>query len=131
MTNTVKGSMTIEMSFIMPMVLLILMQCILTAFYYHDKNIISGAAYETAVAGSVKAREKDGIKEGELNELFQERIGRKCILFPGAKVQSAVSDTEIIVTAQAAAKGMKLSVVKKSRITEPEKYIRDMRRIGK
>lgn len=127
----IKGSLTVEMSFIMPMVLLLVMQCILAAFYYHDKNIIAGAAYETAVAGSVKAREKNGIKEGELNALFEERIGGKCILFPGAEAKTAVSETEITVTAHTSVRRMKLSVVKKARITEPEKYIRDLRRIGK
>lgn len=40
--------------------------CIRISFYYHDKNIIAGAAYETAVTGSTKVREKDGISESEL-----------------------------------------------------------------
>ena len=56
-----QGSMTVEMSFLMPMILFLIMACILAVFYYHDKNILAGAAYETAVAGSTKAREKDGI----------------------------------------------------------------------
>ena len=33
-------------------------------FYYHDKNIIAGAAYETAVVGSNKAREKPDSQTG-------------------------------------------------------------------
>ena len=61
----VQASMTVEMSFLMPMILFLIMGCILAVFYYHDKNILSGAAYETAVVGSTKAREKEGIKEGE------------------------------------------------------------------
>ena len=54
----VQGSMTVEMSFLMPMVLFLIMGCILTAFYYHDKNILSGAAYETAVVGSTRREKK-------------------------------------------------------------------------
>ena len=61
-----KGSLTVEMSFLMPMILFLIMGCILAAFYYHDKLILTGAAYETAVAGSTKAREKDGVKAGQL-----------------------------------------------------------------
>ena len=76
-----QGSMTVEMSFLMPMILFLIMGCILTVFYYHDKNILSGAAYETAVVGSTKAREKDGVKEGELETLFYERVKNKCIMF--------------------------------------------------
>ena len=34
---------------------------------------IAGAAYETAVTGSTKVREKDGISESELNALFKEK----------------------------------------------------------
>ena len=69
-----QGSMTVEMSFLMPMIMFLIMGCILAVFYYHDKNILSGAAYETAVVGSTKARAKDGIKEGELEMLFYQRV---------------------------------------------------------
>ena len=72
-----QGSITVEMSFLVPMILFLIMSCILAVFYYHDKNILSGAAYETAVVGSVKAREKDGVKEGELESLFHQRTGNK------------------------------------------------------
>ena len=55
------GSITVEMSFLMPMILFLILSCILAVFYYHDKNIISGVAYETAVVGSTKAREREGV----------------------------------------------------------------------
>lgn len=74
--GNVRGSMTVEMSFLMPMILFLIMGCILAVFYYHDKNILSGAAYETAVVGSTKAREKDGVEEGELEQLFRQRVGK-------------------------------------------------------
>lgn len=125
------GSMTVEMSFIMPVILLLIMQCVTAAFYFHDKNIISGAAYETAVAGSTKAHEKDGAKEGELKWLFRERVNGKCILFAGAEADISITENAVSVTAAASGKGRKLSVVKKARVTEPEAYIRDMRRIRK
>ena len=32
-----KGSMTVEMSFLMPMILMLIMSSILAAFYFHDK----------------------------------------------------------------------------------------------
>ena len=69
MLKTVQGSMTVETSFLMPTILFLIMGCILAVFYYHDKNILSGAAYETAVVGSAKAREKDGVAEEELEQL--------------------------------------------------------------
>ena len=83
------------------------------------------------MVGSTKAHEEGGAEEGELQELFQERVGGKCILCPGADAGISVSETAVVVTASASVRGMGLSVIKKARVTEPEKYIRDMRRIGK
>lgn len=124
-----RGSMTVEMSFLMPIILFLIMGCILAVFYYHDKNILSGASYETAVVGSTKAREKDGVEEGELEELFRQRVGKKCILFSEAQVAVSVRKTEIEVAASASRLGMQVSVSKKAAVTDPEKYIRDWRRL--
>lgn len=123
-----QGSMTVEMSFLMPMILFLIMGCILTVFYYHDKNILSGAAYETAVVGSTKAREKDGVKEGELETLFYERVKNKCIMFVCPQVSVNAEKEEIEIIAAASRKYMKISVSKKAAITNPEKKIRDLRR---
>jgi hypothetical protein len=122
-----KGSFTVEMAFLIPMILFLIMGCIRISFYYHDKNIIAGAAYETAVTGSTKVREKDGISESELNALFKER----CILFSRIRVQSSVGKDEIKVQAATRRKKMAISVESRAAVTEPEKYIRDIRRIKK
>ena len=65
-----KGSFTVEMAFLIPMILFLIMGCIRISFYYHDKNIIAGAAYETAVLGRKKGRGKEGKKEREINRVF-------------------------------------------------------------
>lgn len=124
-----RGSMTVEMSFLMPMVLFLIMGCILAVFYYHDKNVISGAAYETAVVGSTRMRERDGIDEGELEALYAERIEGKCILFAGSSTQVRVGEKEIEVKVTAQKGRFRLSVLKKSAVTDPERYIRDRQRI--
>lgn len=129
--NCMNGSFTVEMSFLMPIILFLIMGCVLACFYYHDKNIIAGAAYETAVVGSTRVREKDGISEGELNALFKERTGRKCILFSGIRVTSSVGEEEIRISAAARRKHMTLRVESSAAVTKPEKYIRDIRRIKK
>ena len=123
----VQGSMTVEMSFLMPMVLFLIMGCILTVFYYHDKNILSGAAYETAVVGSMKTREKDGIKDRELETLFYQRTKGKCILFVHTQVSVKLEKEEIEVIARASRKYMKVSIIKRAAITEPERKIRKWR----
>lgn len=120
---------TVEMAFLMPIILLIIMSSIFGVFYFHDKNIISGAAYETAAVGSNKKREKDGVQSDELEVLFQQRISGKCILFSAVDVSVHVSDRVVEVTARGTGRGMKVSVLKRAAVTAPEKTIRDVRRI--
>lgn len=135
---------TVEMSFLMPIILLMIMSSIYAFFYYHDKNIISGAAYETAVVGSNKAREKvntqarmesngdergSGAADAELETLFQDRVNGKCILLSGIQGQVIVGEDEICVRAQGSWKKMKVCVEKRAAITEPEKKLRDIKKI--
>lgn len=89
-------------------------------FYYHDKNIIAGAAYETAVVGSNKAREKPGSQTesgdrsgtdtAELETLFQSRVNGKCILLSIVQGQVTVEEDEVCVRAQGTWRKMKVSV---------------------
>lgn len=123
------ASMTIEMSFIMPLILGILMISIFGVFYYHDKNILTGAAYETAVVGSTKMREKEKTDISELVTLCQQRIGGKCIFFGKVYPEVEIGENEITVWV-IAKKGMfRLQIEKKAAVTDPEKKIRDIRRI--
>lgn len=114
-----------EAAFLMPMLLFVIMGSILGAFYYHDKNILTAAVYETAVVGSGKMREKGGIQEEELEAFFQERTEGKCILFAGAEVAVEVKEKEIRVAAVASRKKMKVKVERKMPVTMPEQTIRD------
>lgn len=126
-----QGSLTVEAAYLMPVIGMILAVSILALFYFHDKNIISSCAYETAVVGSTKAREKDGVSPDILIRAFQERIHGKCILFPDAAVEVQVKENLILVHAYSRRKGMIVSAEHRMKVTDPEKYIRDLRRIGK
>ena len=121
----VNGSMTVEMSLLMPIILFLILNCILTVFYFHDKNIIAAAAYETSVVGSTKMREA----EGELTALFAERIEGKCILFAGSSVNISVGEKQILVEATAEKGKFRVSVRKRASVTEPEAYIRKKRKL--
>ncbi len=127
--RALKGSMTVEMSFLVPMILLLIMSSILAAFYFHDKNILAGAAYETAAVGSTKIREKEKVTAEELETLFRERMTGKCILFAGSSVAVNIEKTQITIKASAHKGRFGLSVIKKAAVTEPEKHIRDIRRV--
>ena len=47
------------------------MAVIFALFYYHDKNIIGGAAYETAIVGSEEWRWKKEIEDGKMQDFLQ------------------------------------------------------------
>lgn len=124
-----KGSFTVEMSVIIPLALFLIMECILVFFYYHDKNILAGAAYETTVVGSTKAREGEGADVTELENLFQERIRGKCILFSGAQADVEAAEDVISVRVSAKRSGMSIFLVYSAAVTTPEKDIRNRMRL--
>ena len=123
------GSMSVEVSFIIPMILFLIMTGIMATFYFHDKNILSGAAYETVVVGSTKVRETPPITGEQLEALFRERVGNKCILFPDSSAAVMIDSKEVYVEAYAGKGVFKIKVEKRAAITNPEKAIRDKSRM--
>ena len=55
-TNGLRGSVTVEMAYILPTVIMIFLLIVYTVFYYHDKNILNAGAGETAVRGAQHGR---------------------------------------------------------------------------
>lgn len=51
----VRGSATVELTYMMPIIFLAFITTIYIIFYFHDKNILIGAAYETAVVGGAES----------------------------------------------------------------------------
>ncbi|MCQ2507538.1 MAG: pilus assembly protein [Dorea sp.] len=126
--HTLKASFTVEMSVIAPVIMMVMMMTILTVFYEHDKNIISAAAYETAVVGSGKCRTNKEIDCAQLQSLCRERIGKKCILSGSTSIQVSVTNREVSVQGSFGHKRMRISVMQKAVITKPESYIRKKKR---
>lgn len=121
------GSFTIEASFVVPIILMVFMASVYIIFYFHDKNILSGAAYETAVVGS----ERKSYKKEELEAYFRRRIKGKLIVFSNVKENIEVEREKITVTCSAKKRRMKIKVSASVKQTEPETYIRNVRKIKK
>lgn len=119
-----KGSTVVEMAYLMPVVLLSWMLIIFALFYYHDKNIVAGAAWETAIVGSELLHEDPEIQEEKAEQYFRGRIRGKMLFFSSAAVNVVVEEEKITVRADAAQKGLTLSTEKSAEITKPEKKIR-------
>lgn len=122
-----KASTVVEAAYLFPLIMIVWMLILFALFYYHDKNILAGAAYETVVVGSELAHEAEEIPAGKLNQYFQERIQGKLIFFSGASITINSGKDNLEITAYSKARRMSVSVRKSAAITEPEKTIRKFR----
>ena len=126
-----KASFVVETAAIFPVLFLVLMVSVYVFFYYHDKVILTGAAYETAVAGSEKMRLIQKPEEEELEKYFLDRVRRKLIFFGEPQASVSLSGKEVVVEAQAYRRRMHLSVRGRMAVTEPEPYLRSMKQFRK
>lgn len=125
--STLSGVITIELSYLMPLILFLFVTVMYTVFYYHDKNILIGAASETAIVGAQLKRKPDENDLADLSDFYQERIQGKLILFAGAQAEISLSDKRVDVKAYAARGKMKIQTIQKAPIVKPEKKIRQKR----
>lgn len=123
------GMITVEMAYIVPVILFVFFLSVMGIFYYHDKQVIAACAYEAAVTGSTKAREKNGVTAGTVGAVFDERVHGKCILFGEVCGNVQVGDEQIVVKASAAKGRLRVSVIETASVTEPETKIRKYRRL--
>ncbi len=126
----VAAVITVEMSFLFPIILGILSLLFYTIFYYHDKNILIGTAAETAVIGAQLERKPDQRGEVDLAEVYRQRIQGKLILFPEAMPVCEITNTKVTVTAKAVWKKMELEVEQSAPLLHPERIIRDKKIIN-
>lgn len=122
------GSVTIEMAYILPVVLLVFLLVVYTVFYYHDKNILIGTAAETAVTGAQAARQK-GKETPDMQSFYRERIGNKLILLRLTDVEVSRSKKQIEVSVSAGKGRMRVMVVQRAGIPDPEDKIRKKRQL--
>lgn len=126
--RTLKASITIEMAYVMPTVVIVLLLTIYTIFYYHDKNILIGAAGETAVLGAQMERQK-GENKADLHNFYRERVKGKLVLLHLTGIEVTKGKKWIEVAAWAGKSRMHVFVRQKAMIPEPEKKIRKKRQL--
>ena len=118
----VSGSTVVEMSYIMPLILLMFVLIIHTVFYFYDRAVLNGAAAETAVLGAELER-RHGAEEN-LKEFFEERTSGKLILMTDPSVAITRTDNKIQVTAMVQKGRFELEVRQRAVIVNPEEKIR-------
>ena len=123
-----KGSVTVEMSWIMPLVLLVLLFTVYTVFYYHDKNIIIGASAETESAGAQSKRSK-GEEISDLKGFCRERIGHKLILLHITEIKVTDGEDMVEVSVQAGKGRMLIQTASRAAVLKPEDKIRKRKQL--
>ncbi|EGG81812.1 hypothetical protein HMPREF9477_01514 [Lachnospiraceae bacterium 2_1_46FAA] len=124
-----KGSLMVEAAYIMPVIFLSFIAGLYMLFYFHDKNILLGAGYETVVVGSEKMRWNEENIEEKMEEFFHKRVKGKMILFSKPKVTVRYEKEELVLRAYAKKKRMALKIEQKKTVRMPERYIRKKRNV--
>lgn len=126
MKKTVRGSLTVEAAVIVPILLWVFAVIIMLLLYYHDKNVVTVTAHETAVVGC-------GAKNMSLEDMelyFQKRLSGKLLLFPDVDVEATMEEKDIHIYCKAQKRGMLFRVKISMKKTEPEAFLRKLRWIG-
>lgn len=123
--ESLRGSITIEAAVIVPLILTVFALLVTVLFYYHDKNVVAAVAHETVVMGAGK----EDISETELEQYVHARLRGKLLFFSDVSPKAEVEEKEIALTCQARKKRMSLQVKMSMNRTEPEKQVRNLRRL--
>ena len=122
MKRKFKGRVTVEAAFLVPIIFMVIAVVISILFYYHDKNVITGVAHETAVVCSRSEK-----TETEIESYFYEQLGEKLLMFGSVDVELEELDKELCLTCTARKNGMNINVTANMKRTSPESQIRTMR----
>lgn len=124
-----KAVLTVEMAYLFGVFLMIFVLIVHTVFCYHDKNILLGAACETAVLFAQIERRPDEYSGESAESFYQKRIEGKLVLFSGVStnIQQTDDKVEVIVSAQNGF--MKVNVHGEAEIVNPEEKIREKRKV--
>lgn len=125
--KNVRGSFTIEAAIIVPLILFIFGILLHILFYWHDKNILMSTAHETAALGSSRSE----MGELELEYYFFDRMEGKLLLFDRVECMVHVEEDKVTVAWDGSKKDMVTKGEYSIGRTEPEDYIREVRKLKK
>lgn len=125
--KSLKGSVTVEMSYVLPMVIFLIFIIIYTVFYYHDKAVLAGAVAETVEQGveDVRNDREDGI---DLDMYLKNRIGNKLIWLKTTSLSTHKTKDKIKVKVKAENKFFKTTVYLEGTVPYPEEKLREKKK---
>lgn len=120
-----RGSVTVEAAFLVPLILLIISVTITLLFYYHDKVVIEAGIHETVAVMS----EEDEVTEDMVARYFREQLRGRLLLFPYVNVEAEIDSSEVHVMCKALQRGMRISLDARMKRTHPETWVRTINNI--
>lgn len=125
-----KGSTTIELAMMMPVVLLVITVVVQASFYYHDKNLIYGKVHELGAIAIQQERSITGFEREVLVEHYKGSLEDKLLLF-GEVSCEVVKVGDRIRISVAAEKGiMALSINREVTLQYVEQSIRRLQSLS-
>ena len=124
-----KGSATVEVLYILPVVFLVFLVVTYLGFFFHDKTVLQGIVLEGVLIGASQYRGEDGINEEEILGFLQEKSSDRLLFFPTPQLDISVEEDEIIIDLSTEARGMKLEVIKRYPLEVAEEKLRKEARI--
>lgn len=125
-TMKYKGSATIELVYIMPVIFLVFMVAVNLSFFFHDKNVLQGLTYEAVLIGSSQYRRYGTVQEEEIYEFLQENAEEKLLYFPIPEIEISVAEDMIIIGTTTDKNQMHIEVEKIFPLSVPEVGIRNI-----
>lgn len=124
MGSRYKASTTIELSMMMPVILLVITAVIYAGFYYHDKNIIYSKVYELGAIGKQESRLNPALDCKMLEEYLEKAIENKVLLITEISCSIEENNDQLCVTVEAYKRSMSIKVEKEFAIYYVEQNIR-------
>lgn len=126
-----KGSYTVELAAIMPVIILILILSITMSLFLYDKCILEGIAMETAVAAAEALRYED-TELSSLQKKGEFVAGKRLIYLEEGKILLSEEKDRVTVSLGAGKeiRGIRCNVHASASTIVPEKYIRLCRTVS-
>ena len=127
MRKDLKASFTVEAALLIPLIMVVFGVLLSLLLYYHDRMLLVSAVQESAVYGSSRENKTDKEIEKHLRELIEGRL----LLLKDFRIEIDNQKTVCKVSCTVNHSVFQLGVESKMIKTEPEQYIRTIRKLEK
>ncbi len=125
-----KASTTIELAYMMPIVLLAFTSIIYLAFYFHDKSILYSTLMEGTIIQKQQLHVQEPIKEADLEKHIKYQLSNKLLFFKLSSLNIVVTSEQINIEAIIEKHNLKIKEKNQRLLKRPEDNIRNINRIG-